>query len=472
MQQKRHFTFSKLGLTGIGLGLLFLALNLGQSACNDNPGAKNAPVTVLNTSASPQGIQPILSGIVPSEVQLPKNDTLSPENNRPFFDQFSWQSFIALCWPVVPDKRGVPLNPNDTSTFLNMSNTTPVVWTSYKNQWDLFGQGPNTPSGWDSWTNPVNLCQGSKALGHVFGTAKSEMLPGDGDESFSVPLIDQNRNYALFEIKYNRVQYDFLLNNQLYLNTGLESYKNSHNGAVTMPSSTTNKEGSILVKAAWRVMTANDDLSRYYIIDEPVYDPVTKTCKTQKMGLVGLHIAQKVDIFPEWVWSSFEQVDNVPGAPNAKAPYSFNNGTEKPPTKGGYANKPDSAGLNKNQASRVPVQVTRLNPIPTTPALLSTADLNARYQKAVGNTWMQYYQLVITQWPTNPGSFKQSFNNGIYPQDCGQPFPVYNCANTTMETYYQSRNDAERIGGNSCMSCHYNSPGTDFAWSVQLRSHQ
>ncbi len=472
MAIKIPFRCSRLGLAAVGFGVLFFALNLLQTSCGgESSPAKNDAIKTDQLAGINPLLKPVLSGIVPGEVALPPNDTLSVEGNRPFFDHFSWQSFIALCWPVTQNQRGVPLNPNDPNTFLTMTNSTPVVWASYKNQWDLFGQKNQTPTPWNSWDNPVNLCQSGQTTNHVFGSAKSDMLPGEGDESFSVPLIDQNQNYALFEIRYNELQYNFIVDNGLYLNKNLFKYQQSHNGAVTMPSSTASTQGSILVKAAWKHLTPKDDLSRYYVINEVVYDPVTGDCSKQLMGLVGLHIAQKVDTFPQWVWSSFEQVDNVPGAPNAKAPYSFNNGTAIPTTAGGYANKPDSADLNQDKNSRIPVQVTRFNEIPTTPKGLSTVDINKMYQNAVGNTWMQYYQLVITQWPTNPGQFKQYSQNGIYPKDCGQPFPVNNCANTTMETYFQRSADAAGVGGNSCMSCHYTAPNTDFSWSLQLRSH-
>ena len=31
------------------------------------------------------------------------------------------------------------------------------------------------------------------------------------------------------------------------------------------------------------------------------------------MGLVGLHIAHKTQHAPQWIWSTFEQVDNYKG---------------------------------------------------------------------------------------------------------------------------------------------------------------
>jgi hypothetical protein len=208
-----------------------------------------------------------------------------------------------------------------------------------------------------------------------------------------------------------------------------------------------------------------------------VYDPAVKKCSPQKMGLVGFHIAQKVKGFKQWIWSTFEQVDNVKrghGANNT-TPISFNNGTDNPKTTGGWANRPaQKATTLVPKSQRTPVQVTRFNPIPTTPQGASTVDINNFYQaKVVKGTVWEYYELVFTQWPTDDTSSKSSGSGGIYPQDAGIPFPPFNIANTAIETYMQSQEDAKGAGGNSCMACHYQlADQTDFSWALFLRSHQ
>ncbi len=475
------------GLVYVGFNFFFFFLLFVWTGCDE--GSKTIPPTsdgginpdVLvdtgDTDRTSDTIAPVISGIIPTTVKLPSPDHLSDTMNRPFFDEFSWQMFIALCWPVEQGKRGVPLNPNDPNTFLKMSNTAPVVWTSYKNQYDLFGTDNPTP--WNSQTVQSSPVAGANT-NYVFLNSINarSIIHGEADESFSVPLIDQNQNYALFEIRYNEVQYDFIYEDSLFMSYNLLQYREAHGDTIAMPASTASEEGSIMVKAAWKTLISGDDDSRYYVVDEVVYDPVTNKNQKMKLGLVGLHIAQKLGEFPEWVWSSFEQVDNVPPspasqAPRARKPYSFNNGTDIPSTgDSGYFNKPDSTGINKDKSSRVPVQVNRLNQIPTTPEGQSTVDLNAVYQDAFAGNWMQYYELVITQWPTNPGQFKQNSQGGIYPEDSGQAFPVNGCVNTTMETYFQSQSDAAGSGGNSCMSCHYQANNMDYSWSLFLRSHQ
>jgi hypothetical protein len=79
--------------------------------------------------------------------------------------------------------------------------------------------------------------------------------------------------------------------------------------------------------------------------------------------------------------------------------------------------------------------------------------------------------LVITQWPSNPATFKTKEAGGIYPQDCGAAFPADGATNTTMETYFQSPQDALGAGGNSCMACHYGAGQSDFSWGLNRRAH-
>ena len=208
---------------------------------------------------------------------------------------------------------------------------------------------------------------------------------------------------------------------------------------------------------------------RYYVIQAQVYDPNQKTCTSQPMGLVGFHLVQKLQNFQEWIWSTFEQVDNVqpgPGAPKG-TPLSFNNGASQPPTIGGWANRPSAPVpplLPPGQRS--PVQVTRFNPIAP-----STAALNKTFQAALKKTVWRNYQLVATQWPTDAASFKLFENAGVYPKDCGAAFPVNGVTNTAAETYFQSPSDAAGAGGNSCMSCHYRAGQADFSWSLKRGAH-
>lgn len=467
--------------------LLALALAACDGGGGNTPGGEpGAPapggggVTLGTVPPLPPGLPaPYLSGVIPTVVPPRPDSATTPELSRPWFDVFSWQSFIALNWPASQQGRGNAQSPADSSAFLNAPNGGLVVWGSYKESWELFGQGNQRPTPFSDWNSPVEPCGGLQPGQKAFTfTSKGNSLFNDAAQSFSFPLIDQHGNYARFEVRYNQAQYDTIRgadnvpSSWMYLSNNL-------GGSMPffMPASDSSGTlGSVMIKAAWRPLTAQDDSSKFFHVTALVAtDSTGRTCQPVLMGLVGLHIAQKQVGFPQWVWSSFEHVSNVPGTgarpTGTPAAYSYNNGLDTPQSVNGYSYKPDSAGVLTLQANQPPVQVTRVNDIPATPQGSSTQDINRIYQAFLQNTVWANYQLVITQWPSLPSQFVLTDSGGVYPAGSGQPFPVWGAVNTTMETYFQARGDAAPAGGNSCMSCHYQAGKTDYSWGLIRRAH-
>ena len=113
-------------------------------------------------SSPPPPPTPSVSGYIPLDVNIPDGVT-TPEQARPYFDTFSWQSFVALNWPAAPIPRGAPNQPNNPSIFIgNQSGGQPVVWGTYKEEFELFDQGRNRPTAWDSSDIPVNPSGGTQ----------------------------------------------------------------------------------------------------------------------------------------------------------------------------------------------------------------------------------------------------------------------------------------------------------------------
>ena len=446
--------------------------NQVSNQSNSNANLQQAPGAVV--PPLPPGFPtPVISGNIPVQVTIPSTVS-SPEQARPFFDYYSWETFIAMNWPAMTGQRGAANQPDNPSVFLSAGNSYASVWQSYRNALDLYDSGADRPPAWNS-PNNTSVCPGVPPGTTIFEMIqKDSSLLNNPNQPFSYPLIDQNKNYALYEMQFNQVQYDFIRGQDSDPTTWLYLLKNIIN-PVTMPAGDqAGGVGSIMLKSSWREMTAQDQTSRYYVIDAQIYEPGTRTCRPAKMGLVGLHIVHKLSAFPEWIWSTFEQVDNVERGQGATptTPISFNNGTDRPATQGGWANRPANQApplLPPDQ--RIPTQVTRFNPIPTTPQGSSTVDVNKIYQQFLSGTVWQYYQLVFTQWPSTATNFLLMEKGGVYPQNAGGAFPVNGVTNTTLETYVQSQNDAAGPGGNSCMQCHYRADSTDFSWSLNRRAH-
>src|SRR5205807_7439071 len=85
------------------------------------------------------------------------------------------------------------------------------------------------------------------------------------------------------------------------------------------------------VKSAWIDMKGIPHPERYYTRTAFLLDPQTGICAKTTVGLVGLHIVQKTASRPQWIWSTFEQADNVPsGQTTPGAVFGFNDGKGTP----------------------------------------------------------------------------------------------------------------------------------------------
>lgn len=435
------------------------------------------PCGVSIKPGGPSVIPPVsITGNIPVTVPLPETVN-SPQQVRPNFDWFSWTEFIALNWPASSKGRGNAQSPNDPSVFTNAKNGAPVVWGTYKANWELFNQGSTRPTPFDSWKVqiPPQCASAKPGQKELVMSSKGNTVLNDGVQAFSFPLVAADKNYLMFEVRYGRAAYDFMRGTDANSKSWLYLAKNLNPPTQqSMPSSTSNPNvpGAIMIKAAWRNMAGvpKDQWNRYYVVDAQLYDPTTTQCTPSSVGLVGLHVVQKVAELPEWIWSTFEQVDVLSTSTQqgllAPCPTGSASCTQQ-----GFDNRPGSPTLIPEKDQRVPVNVSRLNPIPTTPTGAGTTDVNAVFQKALAGTVWANYQLIVTQWPFNPGTFKTIDNRGTYPCGSGDPFPTNDSVNVTMETYFQNQQAALGAGGNSCMSCHYRAALYDFSWGLARRPH-
>jgi hypothetical protein len=230
-----------------------------------------------------------------------------------FYD-YSWRSFIALNWPAATGaaNRG---QPDRTRTFGDAAG--PRVWTTWKSRFEIFQPDGAPPSPWTSYdgTNPCGT-----TISNDGTTISSFTAFGDFNQAtFSLdrlgnPLVARNGTYARYEVRINEPQFDTIVANKWYLASNLPT------AATHVPF----KNGSIEVKAAWRIIKGDEGEAvrkRYYVIDNAqVFDVAAGACTKQTIALVGFHIVAKTPSRPQWIWSSFEHVDNVPGTTTEPAP--------------------------------------------------------------------------------------------------------------------------------------------------------
>ncbi len=247
---------------------------------------------------------------------------------------------------------------------------------------------------------------------------------------------------VFYEILIDPNEVGYLCDNKFYNINGQVNFAKS-GAKVTLPwgEETQDWSGSFELKLAWKIMApGKDDLSRFFVQDAYVMDQGSDGKPVQrkvKVGLVGMHIAHKTTAAPQWIWATFEQVDNLSvdnvAHPNLQASF---NGPGCPICMTDVQPQADKSGVYP----RIPVQISRTIPIPADKVSLNN-QVAATLGKA-GSVW-QYYQLIDTQWPIDPTALPAAWDAGlpdaVTNKPGGQPTPVF-LTNITMESYFQSGN--------------------------------
>jgi hypothetical protein len=268
------------------------------------------------------------------------------------------------------------------------------------------------------------------------------------------PLVAQNGRYVRYQTLYNQPAYDFIVRNKYFLRSSLPEPE----PGVSIPVMQF-PDGSIAIKAAWIDMTGFSEAQtrRVYTRTATVKDPDRGACSRLTVGLVGLHVVQKTPSRPQWSWSTYEHVDNIPPAePDGPGKFLFHDG--------GTSEMPDESPLMLVPLAPQPVKpynVVRSARMPIHP---NTAAANRRYRSLLKGTGWENYQLVMTQWSRVPGNQANPVAVTVT-GDASTTFPGVGAgsafANVTLETFDQNRVQT------GCMSCHSQArTRADFMWSV------
>jgi hypothetical protein len=406
------------------------------------------------------------SPAIPSEwnsVREPAGLGLEPDRKKRLMDMFSWQEFIALSWPVSSQRTvdetnlscrqgskemfGSPWKP--ASQFPTESEIGPdncPRWMTWHNRREILPGAPQNPpnrceAAPDAARSPLDVT--SKVGFNDFrGTLTASKVP-----SMNAALIDQNGNKVYYDILINESTYHTLECFQRLTNTPehmLLDFQHGERlgaGGPVVP-------GATELKFAWRVLDAEKDKdrrSRFIIRKVRIpddNDPVNrnKNCETDSckwkpvdVGLVGIHIVHKSRDHAQWIWSTFEQVDNDPdesapiATPSADAGSKFSFFGNCTTCK---HNEPPEHSEEKSQLTR------------TEEIAPDTVDLNRRVQQMLRGkgSVLQYYELVGTQYdPTQ---------ELLQPEMAATPSVL---RNTVIEPYVETR--LTKIP--SCIGCHF-----------------
>lgn len=406
-------------------------------ADGSSPAACFNPSTNIRLTGMTCGPSPALqlSCYLPADMVSP---TPTPSPNQPVVlnlntlqraaDIFSWQEFFALNWPANPLMRGEP------DVTKKITDPGPRVWETWKEAYEVYLPNGAKPKPWND-TEPIPSACGDGATKLFFRTQKiddvidSTLQAAAANGKYPATLTDQKGKLVRYEIRLNRVLFDYVVQNQFY-NADTQALAKS----VNFPN------GAMLIKAAWREVSPAEE-KNFHTVTACVCDKDQNgnliNCRKQRMGLVGFHITTKTAFAPQWVWSTFEQINNVPGS--ASGSFSFNNASCS------VTNCPPNQQTNRG----TPNQIVRSIGIPDTnpncanggQALDNIVWLNDDVRKALvsAGSVFQFYELVNTQWPVPLG---------LTPTKPETVFSVrpFALGNTTMESFVQPTS--------TCMGCH------------------
>lgn len=405
---------------------------------------------------------PPLSGTLPFDVDENKVRNLVNQGKvtdaHRLFGILAWQTFIALNWPA--NDAGEPDPQKDIS-----DNHSWRVWNYWRPATSLFLPDGAKPA---PWNNRLQLPEGLRNFANR-RHANAMTTENDNFEAFTGPLVDQNGKWVRYEIRLDAEEFNYIVKNELYSQDGQVAFsQKDENNQVNLPVNEDDQHGTIEIKLAWKELGNNDDPTRFYTtnLDITPSEPNAKI-KTIHVGLVGMHIAMRTKSSPEWIWSTFEQIDNVRSNPEGNGTQShpnfvdlsytgtdFNELPAKNAIKDADGNLVAASAANATtwieSLTTTPVQVkrivlpvsARLNPLDDELAGV-THGLNTEVQAllAAKQSVFQYYEMVDVQWPLHPNALTVSGGQDSAPESIrfktpGQMIPTF-LINTTMETYFQ-----------------------------------
>lgn len=398
----------------VSLAVFLSLLCIGAVACSRSDTNAPKPVgEVASASPTPAPCPANASWITapnpPTEIGGPNPPPVGNETNCQFY-QFAYQWFFAMTQPAGSERKFETLNiyqPKQT----NQCAATKLTGRANVGK-ALFVRTPKPK------TNDFNA-----------------VLPVEIDQATGSPLYDQNGNVVLYYVLYSpnecqATQAGFLPN-------------------------------TIEIKTSWRVLSSNDPA--YYTMTATIAgfpnNPVT-------LGLVGFHLVINTQLHPEFVWATFEHVNNAPNCTNPQAPpaagWSFLSAACATCLQQNGVNGCPQCNFNNPPATPTPPgitgppsQVCRVYSDGTDPGLVTNGNNNDTNRFNIDTLNSQIAGFFAQLPSNNPMAVFKNYtlvsglwtNGGVPSGGTDVQRGSLEAANTTMETFFQQPNQ-------NCFSCH------------------
>ncbi|MFD1295349.1 hypothetical protein ACFQ4Q_01725 [Lysobacter gummosus] len=284
-----------------------------------------APITAADLTATPAAL--------PAAPPPYNYDPHNPNISHAEYARFAWRQFIHFNSPA--QKNGVDvagkspvvrgsIDPNrnfaasGASGFYQSGRTAnsnfssnQLVWETFAHRSELFPAG-SAPKGNLATLDPEYAFQNVKVastdarfnnLDENTQIGQNQIFfPKNGNTPSTNP---QDDHIILFQAKVSPVEYGYI-----------KSIYNASNPptALELPPNGTDQGESVEVKSAWREMTPALIASGRYHTAEALYyyqENGQTQARVATFGLVGLHILRKMENYPTFVYTTFEQVDSL-----------------------------------------------------------------------------------------------------------------------------------------------------------------
>lgn len=312
---------------------------------------------------------------------------------------------------------------------------------------------------------PANACDesidGATLRTHLLKAGTGNSL-GTGQAGGGATIYAQDGNVVYYDVRFNKTLCDLTAS------------------AVEMQAQNISNfpSGTIEMKFGWKVLSDSEIASNRFITQSQIIDnkPVT-------LGLAGMHLVAATADHPEFVWATYEHVDNVPDCspPNAQAQvdWTFASAacTAGLPATADTANacKFNQPPKNQTAPTGTPTNICRVNPFGTQSGDLKAAEnltaiaaQNSGLQAALSATNIPPAMKVLANyfnvgalWVSNTS---QSSGGIGVPNERGS----LRLANSVAETDFQDVNLNSTFASN-CFGCH-NYTGTGQAVSNNITS--
>jgi len=426
---------------------------------------------------------------IAKEFRFPQPPMTNPQS---IADCEAWQDFIYVNWPADPDKPGYQ-NESATAADFGKRIDDPAqrqvtVWESYATGHQAFaGSKPALPA-----TRPMlRLSTGNEFLGNkvVTKAAKAVKVAGGAatapetiNQATGGWLTSQSKLLVFYDAWVDNDEFDYINDPDNKLKTGpgqkacaqgtaglqlpMPKGLNCAGAAPKVPYGL--GIGAMEVKAAFLDLSNSDrkTWSNYLLSAADLCYPNTfkhpdgaQKCTfavdgtnfegwvkpNTPVGLVGLHIVHKVVGADQFLWETFEHVNNVPDTPGSTHGgfdfYSPGGGTPQTDAPEACTSPNDPAGCTPFDT---PAQLVRhAGAAFDDDAKSANADFAKALADASPKSVFANYRLVQVQWPTQNTALVPGAKAPL-PATLGGVVPAQS-ANTVIESFGQDT---------SCINCH------------------